>query len=64
MSLNNCTIRILDEVNCVLTGLHPDHIGHFYEKYGVHAANYYFNPKFKLGSGDGKIRNFTKTGKR
>lgn len=58
-----CTIRILDEVNCVFVGLHPDHIGHFYEKYGVYAANYYFNPKYKLGAWDGKIRYFHKTGK-
>lgn len=63
MSTNICTIRILDEVYCVFVGLHPDHVGYFYEKYGVHAANYYFNPKFKLGSWDGKIRYFHKTGK-
>jgi superfamily II DNA or RNA helicase len=60
---NTCTVRILDEVYCVFVGLHPDHIGYFYEKYGVHAANYYFNPKFKLGTWDGKIRYFHKTGK-
>lgn len=63
MATNLCTIRILDEVQCVFVGLHPDHVGYFYEKYGVFAANYYFNPKFKLGSWDGKIRYFHKTGK-
>lgn len=58
-----CTIKILDEVNCVFVGLHPDHIGYFYEEYAAFAPNYYFNPKFKLGSWDGKIRYFHKTGK-
>jgi len=58
-----CTLRILDEVNCVFTGLHPDHVGFFYEEYARFANNYFFNPKFKLGSWDGKIRYFHKTGK-
>jgi superfamily II DNA or RNA helicase len=50
-------------VNCVFIGLHPDHIGYFYEVYGIHPPNHFFNPKFKLGSWDGKIRYFHKTGK-
>ena len=58
-----CTVKLLDQVNCVFTGLHPDHIGFFYEEYAAYAPNYYFNPKFKLGSWDGKIRYFHKTGK-
>jgi superfamily II DNA or RNA helicase len=58
-----CTVRITDEVNCIFTGIHPDHVGYFYEEYGIHAPNYYFNPKFKLGAWDGKIRYFHKTGK-
>jgi superfamily II DNA or RNA helicase len=57
-----CTLRILDEVNCVFVGLHPDHLGYLSEEYAVFAANYYFNPKFKLGRWDGKIRYFYKTG--
>jgi len=56
-------IRILDEVNCVVVGLQPDHALYFFEEYGRHAPNYFFNPKFKLGSWDGKIRYFHKTGK-
>jgi superfamily II DNA or RNA helicase len=63
MNKTTCTIKILDEVNCVFVGLHPDHVGYFYETYGFHAPNYFFNPKFKLGSWDGKIRFFHKTGK-
>jgi len=58
-----CTVRIVDEVNCIFTGIHPDHVGYFYEEYGKFAPNYYFNPKFKLGAWDGKIRYFHKTGK-
>ncbi len=59
----SCTLKILDEVNCVFVGLHPDHVGALYEDFGVFAPNYYFNPKYKLGSWDGKIRFFHKTGK-
>lgn len=58
-----CTVKLLDEVNCVFIGLHPDHVGALYDKYAAHANNYFFNPKFKLGSWDGKIRYFFKTGK-
>jgi len=56
-------IKLLDEVNCAIIGLHPDHIGYFYEYYARKAPNYYFNPKFKLGVWDGKIRYFHNTGK-
>lgn len=63
MGARTCTIKILDEVNCVFVGLHPDHVGYFYEEYAVFAPNYFFNPKYKLGSWDGKIRYFHKTGK-
>lgn len=62
LSKRPCTIRILDEVNCVFVGLHPDHLGYLSEEYAVFAANYFFNPKFKLGKWDGKIRYFYKTG--
>lgn len=58
-----CTIRILDEVSCVFVGLHPDHLAYFYEEYARFAPNYFFNPRFKLGPWDGKIRFFHKTGK-
>lgn len=59
----NCKIILLDEVNCIFTGLHPDHIIYFYEKYGLFAKGHFFNPKFQLGSWDGKIRFFHKNGK-
>lgn len=58
-----CTIRIQDEVNCVITNLHPDHVAYLYEEFSRYAPNYYFNPKYKLGQWDGQIRYFHKTGK-
>lgn len=63
MSKRTVKVKILDEVNCVLIGLTPDHLLYFYEEYARFAPNYFFNPKFKLGSWDGKIRYFHKNGK-
>lgn len=57
------TIRILDEVSVFIHGLEDVHNEHFYNKYGVFAPNYFFNPKFKLGRWDGKIRYYQKTGR-
>ena len=56
-------IRILNEVSVVVLDLLPEHVDYFYEKYAVHAPNYFFNPRYKLGQWDGKIRFFHKTGK-
>jgi superfamily II DNA or RNA helicase len=58
-----CKIVLIDEVNCACLGLTRDHFAYFYEKYGIHTENYFFSPKFQLGSWDGKIRYFHKTGK-
>jgi superfamily II DNA or RNA helicase len=63
MAKTDCKIRLLDEVSAVLVGLHEDHLTQLYNKYAVPAANYFFNPRFKLGQWDGKIRYFHKTGK-
>ncbi|TFG96788.1 hypothetical protein E4H12_10220 [Candidatus Thorarchaeota archaeon] len=63
MQRGHVKIRILDEVSMVVVGLTDDHVKHFYETYGVYAPNYFFNPKFKLGQWDGKIRYFYKTAK-
>jgi superfamily II DNA or RNA helicase len=57
------TIHIEYEVNCIVQGLTPDHISHFWNAYGIFAENHFFNPKFKLGSWDGMIRYFHSTGK-
>jgi len=61
--MKECKIILIDEVNCACLGLSRDHAAYFYEKYGIHTENYFFNPKFQLGSWDGKIRYFHKTGK-
>ena len=56
-------VKILDEVNCVLVGLAPDHLAYFWDEYGRKAPNFFFNPKYKLGQWDGRIRYFHKNGK-
>jgi superfamily II DNA or RNA helicase len=63
MTASIVKVRILDDVSVVFVGLHPDHLEYFYNQYAVPAANYFFNPRFKLGQWDGKIRYFYKTGK-
>ena len=55
-------VKILDEVNCVVLGLAPDHISYFYDEYARKAPNFFFNPKYKLGQWDGRIRYFHKKG--
>ncbi len=55
-------ITITNEVNCIVTGLLPDHIDYFYEAYGKYAPNYFFQKRFTLGKWDGKIRYFYKKG--
>lgn len=60
---NNCKIRILDEVTAVLVGLEDRHMTILSDKFAVHAKNYFFNPLFKLGQWDGKIRYLHKTGR-
>lgn len=62
-SRRECRIIIEDEVNARIEGLHPTDCDVFYNQYGMFAPNYFFNPKFKLGMWDGKIRFFQKTGK-
>jgi superfamily II DNA or RNA helicase len=56
------TINIQNEVDMTVSGLHGDHIKLFHEKYSLLAANYFFNPQYKLGRWDGKIAHFTKAG--
>ena len=61
MTKKTATIRILDEVNVFVGGLAGEHQEYLYKQYGVHAPNYFFNPKYKLGQWDGMIRYFTKS---
>jgi superfamily II DNA or RNA helicase len=55
-------IRILDEVYVNISGIHPSDHRYYYDKYAPFAPNYFFNPKFKLGSWDGKIRFYKDNG--
>lgn len=63
MSNRVAKIRILDEANIIVVGLHGDDVIRLHDKYAVPAPNYYFHPKFRLGQWDGKINYFHKTGK-
>lgn len=56
-------LRLLDEVSCVFVGLHGDHISKLYELFGVFVPGYFFQPLYKLGRWDGKVRYFQTTGK-
>lgn len=58
-----CKLRILDEVSCVLVGLHGDHLEMLYKKYSIPAPGYFFNPLYKLGRWDGKVHFIQKNGK-
>ena len=60
--MRNCIIKILDEVNIVVINLSPEHYSYFYEKNGMYTKTYNFDPKYKLGQWDGKIRFFSSTG--
>lgn len=63
MTRSECKIRLLNEVTAVVVGLHGDHYEMFFNKYSAPAPNYFFNPLFKLGQWDGKIRYFSMKGK-
>lgn len=63
MAKKTVIVRLFDEVNCLVTGLHPSDNEVLYNKWGFLTQDYFFNPKFKLGKWDGKIRYFGKTGK-
>ena len=58
-----CKIRVLDEVYVAFIGLTGEDIKYFHNKYSAFAANYFFNPKFKLGRWDGKIHFFEENGR-
>lgn len=61
-NLSNVIVEIVNEIDCVIHGLTHDHARFFSDSYAVFAANYFFNPKYKLGVWDGKIRFFTTGG--
>lgn len=50
------TITLIDQIHCKISGLEQEHNKLFYDAYAIKAPNYWFNPKYQLGSWDGKIR--------
>lgn len=52
-------LHIEDEIRCSFYGLDQDHLRLFVEAYSLFAPNYFFNPQYKLGNWDGRIRFFT-----
>jgi superfamily II DNA or RNA helicase len=60
---NTVLIKVLDEINVVVMGLAQRDHTHFYDRYGEFSKNYRFNPRYKMGRWDGKIRFFDKGGK-
>lgn len=60
---SECKIRLLDEVTAMVVGLRGEHYEALSQRYAVFAANYFFNPLFKLGQWDGKIQYFRKNGR-
>lgn len=61
--MRQCTLRIIDEVNCAFLGLTDDHANMLVNKFALYAEGYFFNPRFKLGMWDGKVKYFTPAGK-
>jgi len=57
------TIKILDEVNCIVMGLNPTDNDYFKDIYSPYADNYFFSKKYKLGHWDGRISFYSKAGK-
>lgn len=55
-------ITVQNEVQCIVSGLHPDHIEYFVNEYSMYEEGYFFRPKYKLGVWDGKKKFFTSTG--
>lgn len=55
-------ITVQNEVQCIISGLHPDHAEYFVDEYAMYEEGYFFRPKYKLGVWDGKKRFFTPTG--
>lgn len=52
----------MDEVKTIFSGLHPHMISKLYERFGPFVPGYMHTPQYKLGTWDGKIRFFKKTG--
>lgn len=57
------TIRLTDNVNCLISGLSQDLYAELFKKFGFFKKGYIFSPLYKLGRWDGKIRLCSKNGR-
>lgn len=57
------TIRIIDEVSSIVSGLRINDVQALVKDYALFAKNHFFDPRFKMEKWDGKIRFFTEGGK-
>lgn len=57
------TITLTDEVSAIVSGLRISDMEHFVKEYALPAKNHFFDPRYKLGRWDGKIRFFSNGGK-
>jgi superfamily II DNA or RNA helicase len=61
--VKKCTIKILNEVECVIIGLQQHDLEFLWNKFGIFKEGYRWIPSFQLKRWDGKIRFFDKHGK-
>lgn len=58
-----CTLRIINEVECAFLGLEDSTISALKAQYALKTKNHRYHPKFKLGVWDGCINYFQATGR-
>lgn len=62
--MKKCFINVLDEVWCTIAGILPSEHKTLSDELAPHVEGYFFQPKYKLGVWDGRIRFYNlKTGK-
>lgn len=61
--MKKCIITVRDEVFCYISGLEPQDQEFLERKFAIMVEGAFFQPLYKLGRWDGKIRFFDKTGK-
>lgn len=57
------TIKLTDEVSAIVSGIRITELNDLFEKYGLYAKNYFFDPRYQMERWDGKIRFFKRGGK-
>jgi superfamily II DNA or RNA helicase len=63
MTGKKCFLTVKDEVWCYFTGLSTEHTEQLWNAFAPHVDGYFFQPKYRLGQWDGRIRFFQRTGK-